>query len=62
MLSAVGPGGLVWGLVVVGMLAVLLVVFARRLRRDGSGRLVLIGVLVGLAVAGLALLQTLGSR
>jgi CHASE2 domain-containing sensor protein len=51
--------GTAWGIALIGMFAVLLVVFALRLRRpDGrpEGRLIAIGVLVGLLVAGLALL------
>jgi hypothetical protein len=45
------------------MFAVLLVVFVLRLRRSqgqGSGRLIAIGVLVGLLVAGIALLANRG--
>jgi hypothetical protein len=48
--------GAAWGVVSILVLATLLVVFVLRLRRsgEGSGRLVAIGVIVGLAVAGLA--------
>lgn len=52
-----------WGIAVIGMTAVLLVVFIRRLTQagPGSGRLVAIGVVVGLAVVGIGLLtQGLG--
>jgi hypothetical protein len=50
----------VWGIAVVGMTAVLLVVVIRRLTRSGqgSGRLVATGVVIGLAVAGVALLAS----
>jgi hypothetical protein len=50
--------GATWGIAVIGMLAVLLVVFVLRVKRlgQGSGRMVAIGVVVGLAVAGIALL------
>lgn len=60
----IGLGGPVWGVVVVGMLAVLLVVFVRRIRQvgDGSGKLIAIGVVIGLAVAGVGLAASLLSR
>jgi hypothetical protein len=47
-----------WGIAVIGMMAVLLIVFVRRLRLlgRGSGRLVAIGVIIGLALVGVALL------
>ena len=50
--------GPAWGIAVVGMTAVLLVVFIRRLKLsgEGSGRLIAIGVVIGLAVAGIGLL------
>ncbi len=50
--------GPLWGIAVVGMTAVLLVVFIRRLSRsgEGSGRLIATGVVIGLAVVGIALL------
>jgi hypothetical protein len=50
--------GATWGIAVVGMLAVLLVVFVLRIKRlgQGSGRMIAIGVIVGVAVAGIALL------
>lgn len=58
-----GIGGPLWGVAVLGMLAVLIVVFVRQLRRssDRSGPLVAIGVLGGLLVAGIALLLALRS-
>lgn len=48
--------GWAWAVVFVGMLLTLLVVFIRRLARngDGGGRGIAIGVVIGLAVAGLA--------
>lgn len=52
-----------WGIAVIGMTAMLLVVFIRRLTQagEGSGRLVAVGVVVGLAVVGIGLLtQGLG--
>ena len=51
--------GTAWGIALIGMFAVLLVVFVLRLRRaDGrpAWRGIAIGVLIGLLVAGLALL------
>jgi uncharacterized membrane protein len=54
--------GATWGIAVIAMMAVLLVVFIRRLRRsgDGSGKLIATGVVIGLAVVGVGLLaQTL---
>jgi hypothetical protein len=50
--------GAAWGIAVIGMTAVLLVVFIRRLRTtgEGSGRLVATGVVIGLAVVGIGLL------
>jgi hypothetical protein len=53
--------GTAWGIAAAGMLAVLLVVFVLRLRRsgDGSARLVVIGVLIGLGVAGVAVAAAL---
>ena len=60
----IGLGGPVWGVVVVAMLAVLLVVFVRRIRQvgDGSGKLIAIGIVIGLAVAGIGLAASLLSR
>ncbi|MGN6445508.1 hypothetical protein [Amnibacterium sp.] len=55
--------GAAWGIALVGMLAVLLVVFIRRLRLlgEGSGRMIAIGVVVGLALVAIGLLiQGLG--
>ena len=55
--------GPAWGIAVVGMLAVLLVVFILRIRAlgRGSGRMIAIGVVVGLALVGVGLLgQQLG--
>ncbi|WP_375388333.1 hypothetical protein [uncultured Amnibacterium sp.] len=53
--------GTAWGFVLAGMLAVLLAVFVLRLRRsqEGFGRLVAIGVLIGLGVAAVALVAAL---
>jgi hypothetical protein len=50
--------GATWGIAVVGMLAVLLVVFVLRVKRlgQGSGRMVAIGVVIGLALVGIGLL------
>jgi hypothetical protein len=50
--------GTIWGIAVVGMTAVLLVVFIRRLRLlgQGSGRLIATGVVIGLALVGIGLL------
>jgi hypothetical protein len=50
-----------WGIAVIGMTAVLLVVFLRRLKLsgDGSGKLIAIGVVIGLAVVGIGLLAQL---
>lgn len=47
-----------WGIVVLGMLATLVVVFVLRIRRSGSGsgRMIAIGVGIGVLVAGVALL------
>jgi hypothetical protein len=47
-----------WGIVVVAMLAVLLVVFIRRvtLLGAGSGRMIATGVVIGLALVGVGLL------
>jgi DMSO reductase anchor subunit len=52
--------GPVWGIAVVGMTAVLLVVFIRRLKTtgQGSGKLIATGVVIGLAVAGIGLLAS----
>lgn len=60
----IGQAGPVWGIVVVAMLAVLLVVFVRRLRQvgDGSGKMIAIGVIIGLAVAGIAAAASLLGR
>ena len=57
--------GAAWGVAWVGMLAVLLVVFVRRLGGSDdvgrrSWRPVVIGIAIGLAVAALALLTRLG--
>ena len=51
--------GATWGIVVVGMLAVLLVVFIRRVKLlgEGSGRMIAIGVVIGLALVGVGLLS-----
>ena len=51
--------GAAWGIVFVGMLATLLVVLVVRMRRSGSTstRMIVIGVAIGLAVAGLAFLS-----
>ena len=53
--------GAAWGVVAALMLATLLVVLVLRLRRSqpGSGWLVAVGVLIGLAVAGIALAASL---
>ena len=50
--------GPLWGIVAVGITATLLVLFIRRLRLagEGSGRLVAVGVVIGLAVVGIGLL------
>lgn len=50
--------GAAWGIVAVGTLAVLLVVLILRLRRfgPGSGRMIVIGVVIGLALVGIGLL------
>jgi hypothetical protein len=50
--------GATWGIAIVGMLAVLLVVFVLRVRRlgPGSGRMIAIGVVIGLALVGVGLL------
>lgn len=47
-----------WGIAVIGMTAVLLVVFVRRLRLlgEGSGRMIATGVVIGLALVGIGLL------
>ena len=51
--------GAAWGIAVVGMLAVLLVVFILRLKRfgPGSGRMIALGVVIGLALVGIGLLS-----
>jgi hypothetical protein len=51
--------GAAWGVAVVGMLAVLLVVFVLRVKAlgEGSGRMIAIGVIVGLALVGVGLLS-----
>jgi hypothetical protein len=53
--------GSAWGVVGVLMLATLLVVFVLRIRRsgEGSGRMIAIGVILGLAVAGIAVVASL---
>lgn len=53
--------GTLWGIAVIGMTAVLLVVVIRRVRLDGqgSGRMIAIGVVIGLAVVGIGLLARL---
>lgn len=50
--------GAAWGIAVVAMVAVLLVVFIRRVKLlgQGSGRMVAVGVVIGLALVGVALL------
>lgn len=50
--------GPLWGIAVVAMTAVLLVVFISRLRLlgRGSGRMIAIGVVIGLALVGIGLL------
>ncbi|MGT2424904.1 hypothetical protein [Amnibacterium kyonggiense] len=50
--------GAAWGIVAVGMLAVLLVVFVLRIKAlgRGSGRMIAIGVIIGLALVGVGLL------
>jgi len=50
--------GATWGIVVIGITAVLLVVVIRRLKLsgEGSGRLIATGVVIGLAVVGIGLL------
>jgi hypothetical protein len=56
--------GAAWGVVVAAMLATLLVLFVLRLRRSGrgSGGLIAIGVAIGLAVAGLAVVLSLAEQ
>ncbi|MBW4041910.1 MAG: hypothetical protein HIU86_07245 [Acidobacteria bacterium] len=51
--------GATWGIAVVGMLAVLLVVFVLRVKRlaHGSWRTVAIGAVIGLALVGIGLLS-----
>ena len=51
--------GAAWGIAVVGMLAVLLGVFIRRVKLlgRGSGRMVATGVVIGLALVGIGLLS-----
>ena len=51
--------GAAWGIAVVGMLAVLLVLFILRLKRfgPGSGRMIALGVVIGLALVGIGLLS-----
>lgn len=51
--------GTTWGIAVIGMLAVLLVVFVLRVERLGKGswRMVAIGVVIGLALVGIGLLS-----
>jgi hypothetical protein len=50
--------GPIWGIAVVVMMAVLLVVFIRRLRLlgPGSGRMIATGIVIGLALVGIGLL------
>lgn len=50
--------GATWGIAVIGMLAVLLVVFVLRIRRlgHGSARMIAVGVVIGLALVGIGLL------
>ena len=50
--------GATWGIAVVAMLAVLLVVFVRRVKLlgRGSGRMIATGVVIGLALVGIGLL------
>ena len=58
-----GSYGALSGIAVVGVLAVLLVVFALRVKRlgQGSGRMIAIGVLIGLALVGIGLLSQRGA-
>ena len=53
--------GAAWGIAVVGMTAVLLVVFIRRLRLlgEGSGRMVATGVVIGRALVAVGLVANL---
>jgi hypothetical protein len=54
--------GALWGIAVVGMTAVLLIVFVRRIRAlgQGSGRMIATGVIIGLALVGVGLLANPG--
>jgi hypothetical protein len=51
--------GATWGIAVIGMLAVLLVVFVLRVKRlgQGSARMIAIGVVIGLALVGVGLVS-----
>ena len=63
--TAPDPWDATWGIAVIGMPAVLLVVFVLRLQRlgQGSGRMIAIGVVIGLALVGIGLLsQRTGCR
>lgn len=57
-------GSSLWSIAFIGMFVALLVVFALRLRRQGGGsmRPVILGVVIGLGVAGIALVAALAGR